>query len=68
MHLIAIVPSVLIQSFRSHLRIEGCQFKIDDKGKFEVTAKTERQKTLVVRYLQTRKIKYSEANNDNPND
>lgn len=67
MNLIAIVPAVLTQSFRSHLRIERCQFKINDKGNFEVSAETERQKTLVVRYLQTRKIKYSEANNEQHN-
>lgn len=65
MNLIATIPAVIVQSFRSFVKIEGCKFTEDGKGNFEVIARTERQKTQVVRYLQTRKIKYSEANNDN---
>lgn len=65
MNLIATIPAVIVQSFRSFIKIEGCKFTEDEKGNFEVSAKTERQKTQVVRYLQTRKIKYSETNNDN---
>jgi hypothetical protein len=67
LNLIATIPSVIVHSFRGFIKNEGCQFTEDEKGNFEVTAKTERQKNLVVRYLQTRRIKYSETNNERHN-
>lgn len=68
MQVTASIPSVTVCSFRSFIKIEGCKFT-EESGEFTVTAKTPRQQTQVLRYLQTRKIKYElGGRDDNSND
>ena len=63
MKLIASIPQVTVCSFRSFIKIEGCKFT-ESSGEFTVTATTPRQQTQVLRYLQTRKIRYELGGRD----
>lgn len=58
MQVTASILQVTVCSFRSFIKIEGCKFT-EESGEFTVTAQTQRQQTQVLRYLQTRKIKYA---------